>query len=107
MGEGAHDRVTDAGMVDYLLDQLDDPAISARRMFGGHGIYRDGRMFAIVYDDAVYLKVSDDEAKTSDRPPFRPRPNQTFPTYREVSADELEDADTLREMAVRARASAS
>lgn len=99
--------MTDAGMVDYLLDQLDDPAISARRMFGGHGIYRDGRMFALVYDETVYVKVSEEEARTSDRPPFRPRPNQTFPTFREVSADELESPQALRELAARGQAAAA
>lgn len=31
--------------------------VSARRMFGGHGLYREGLMFAIVMDHRVYLKV--------------------------------------------------
>jgi DNA transformation protein len=31
--------------------------ISVRRMFGGYGVYRDGLMFALVADDALYLKV--------------------------------------------------
>lgn len=32
-------------------------AVTARRMFGGHGLYLDGLFFAIVIDDAVYLKA--------------------------------------------------
>jgi DNA transformation protein len=31
----------------------------ARRMFGGHGVYLDGLMFAIVSDDALYLKADE------------------------------------------------
>jgi len=31
--------------------------IEARRMFGGHGIYHDGRMFALVANDTLYLKA--------------------------------------------------
>ncbi|MCE8038463.1 TfoX/Sxy family protein [Halomonas sp. MCCC 1A11062] len=31
--------------------------ITARRMFGGHGIYHDGLMFALVADETLYLKV--------------------------------------------------
>jgi DNA transformation protein len=31
--------------------------IEARRMFGGHGIYHDGRMFALVIRDTLYLKA--------------------------------------------------
>ena len=81
------------------MDQLDDPGVIARAMFGGHGIYRDGHMFAIVYDDVVYMKMSDDEAKTSAREPFRPRASQTLWSYREVSADELEDRDALAVLA--------
>ncbi|MGJ7901845.1 TfoX/Sxy family protein [Lysobacter sp. 1R34A] len=32
-------------------------ALSARSMFGGHGVYHDGVMIALVIDEAVYLKV--------------------------------------------------
>ncbi|MEO0575306.1 MAG: TfoX/Sxy family protein [Pseudomonadota bacterium] len=31
--------------------------IRSRRMFGGHGIYYDDVMFALVADDELYLKV--------------------------------------------------
>lgn len=34
-------------------------SISARRMFGGHGIYCDGLFIAIVLDDVLYLKADD------------------------------------------------
>lgn len=34
--------------------------IEAKRMFGGHGIYRDGRMFALVADDVLYLKADEE-----------------------------------------------
>ena len=31
--------------------------IDTRRMFGGHGIYRDGLMFGLVQDGVLYLKA--------------------------------------------------
>ena len=34
--------------------------IEGRRMFGGHGIYYDGRMFGLVANDTLYLKVDAD-----------------------------------------------
>jgi DNA transformation protein len=34
-------------------------SVVARAMFGGHGLYADGRIFAIVIDDMLYLKVDD------------------------------------------------
>ncbi len=33
--------------------------VHARRMFGGHGLYHEGLMFAIVTDHRLYLKVDD------------------------------------------------
>lgn len=34
----------------------DAPNVTQRRMFGGYGIYSDGRMFAILDDGVPYLK---------------------------------------------------
>lgn len=34
--------------------------VTARRMFGGHGIYHEGVMFALVADGQLYLKVDDE-----------------------------------------------
>jgi len=51
--------------VDYLLEQLAPLGeVSAKSMFGGWGIYHEGRMFALVADDTLYLKV--DDANRSD-----------------------------------------
>jgi len=38
-----------------LMSALDN--VRARRMFGGHGIFRGERMFALVIDDALYFKA--------------------------------------------------
>jgi DNA transformation protein and related proteins len=38
--------------------------VTVRRMFGGAGIYREGLMFALVFDGAIFLKV--DEASIPD-----------------------------------------
>ena len=44
--------------LDYLHDLFSAFApITTRAMFGGHGVYRDGVIIAIVIDEAVYLKV--------------------------------------------------
>jgi DNA transformation protein len=52
-----------AGHVADLLAQLGDPfthGATIRRMFGGHGIFCDGVMFALIADDAMYMKVDDE-----------------------------------------------
>lgn len=49
------------GYIDLLKDLLADLApISARRMFSGVGLFAQGVMFAIVIDDALYLKCDDE-----------------------------------------------
>ena len=53
------------GYLDYLHDLFSAFApVSTRAMFGGHGVYRDGVIIAIVIDEAIYLKV--DEATRSE-----------------------------------------
>lgn len=46
--------------IPFVLELLEGwGPVSARRMFGGHGLYRDGLMFALVADHSLYLKVDD------------------------------------------------
>jgi DNA transformation protein len=65
---------SDSGFVDNVLDLLSRwGGVSARRMFGGYGIYRQGVMFALVADDVLYLKVDDQnraEFKAAGMGPF-------------------------------------
>jgi len=49
-----------SGFIEYLSDVfIEFGEIKARRMFGGHGLYFDEYMFALVADDRVYLKVDE------------------------------------------------
>jgi DNA transformation protein len=46
--------------VDYVMELLGPfGTVGARRMFGGHGVYLDGLMFALVSEDALYLKADE------------------------------------------------
>lgn len=40
-----------------LFDQFG--SVSVRRMFGGHGVFADGMMFALEQDGELYLKADD------------------------------------------------
>ena len=44
---------------EFVLDLLAPLRPSARRMFGGVGIMRDGVMFALLADDVMYLRVDE------------------------------------------------
>jgi DNA transformation protein and related proteins len=44
--------------IEYLREVFEEfGPITARKMFGGYGIYHDGLMFALVADETLYLKV--------------------------------------------------
>lgn len=52
--------MSDDDFVAYVLELLQPLGrCSARRMFGGYGIYGDGLMFALVFDGRMYMKVDD------------------------------------------------
>jgi len=42
----------------YVLEvMLHWAAVSSRKMFGGYGLYREGLMFALIADEALYFKT--------------------------------------------------
>ena len=48
------------GFSDYVLELLAGfGRVEAKRMFGGAGLYRDGVMFGILDDDALFFRVDD------------------------------------------------
>jgi len=49
--------MTEAGIHD-LLAPLEP--VTIRRLFGGRGIYKDGRMFALAGDGELFLKVDEE-----------------------------------------------
>ena len=43
--------------VDFILDQMAGAGtVSAKRMFGEYGLYCNGKLFALVCDDQLFLK---------------------------------------------------
>jgi TfoX/Sxy family transcriptional regulator of competence genes len=48
---------TDAGYAKYVCDQLQAAGgISARRMFGEYGLYRHGKIVALIADNQLFVK---------------------------------------------------
>ena len=97
--------------VDYVIDQLSAWGdVSARKMFGGAGLYCDGTMFGLIADDVAYLKVDDSNREDFVKAgslPFDPYPDKaktTVMSYYEIPADVLESRDLLAEWAERSLA---
>ncbi len=44
--------------VDYVVELMSGwAAVSARKMFGGYGLYREGLMFALIVEDGLFFKT--------------------------------------------------
>jgi DNA transformation protein len=82
--------------------------VRAKRMFGGYGLYRDGVMFGLVANDALYLKVDE-----RTRPAYEGRGLPAFSylrrgkrveirSYHQAPPEALEDPEVLAEWAERA-----
>ena len=88
------------GFTEFVVDQLAGcGTITAKRMFGGVGIYAGELFFAILDADRLYLKVDDSNRGDFDAVgtgPFRPYGDDTeVMQYYEVPVGILEDADEL------------
>lgn len=46
---------------DYVVNELmrEILGVSARAMFGGYSLYKDGKIFGMIADDVLYFKVKD------------------------------------------------
>lgn len=45
--------------VNYVIDQLSDAgSITARKMFGEYGLYLDGKIFALICNNQLYIKIT-------------------------------------------------
>lgn len=52
---------SDAEFAEHVVELLSGFGdSSAKRMFGGYGIFREGLMFALIGDGELFLKVDDD-----------------------------------------------
>ncbi len=51
---------SDLNFVEFVVDQLDkDCAVTYRKMFGEFGLYSDGKFFAVICDDKLFVKPTE------------------------------------------------
>ena len=84
----------------FVLDQMEGGAgIVTKRMFGGVGIYSEGRFFAVIDNDTLFFKVDEALAqryRDKGMPPFMPIPGaKPMSGNYQVPPDVLEDRATL------------
>ncbi len=90
----------------FILDQLRElDEVEARQMFGGYGLYQDETFFGIIHKGKLFFKIDEStvrEYRLRKMKPFRPNAKQMLKSYYQVPVDIIEDADELREWAMKA-----
>lgn len=81
--------------------------VAARSMFGGWGIYREGRMFGLIADDTLYLKADDKNRAMFEAEGLGPfvydgKGKPVSMSYYEVPPEALDDPSAMRPWAVSA-----
>jgi DNA transformation protein and related proteins len=105
--------MADEALRDFVLSQLSElPGVSSRPMFGGHGLYLDGRFFGVISDGRLYFRTDEasrqrylERGMPALQPKHRPRGPRTVDRNFEVPAAVLEDAAELVEWARQAAGS--
>ena len=85
---------------DYVLEQLAVAgSVTAKKMFGGVGLYLDGLFFALIADDRLYFKVDDtnrSDYEAVGMGSFQPYDDKPYTMqYYEVPVEILEDGVDL------------
>ncbi|HSA79730.1 MAG TPA: TfoX/Sxy family protein [Geminicoccaceae bacterium] len=91
----------DSEFVSYVVESLQALGpVTAKRMFGGHGIFLDGVMFALIASDTLYLKVDDGNRSAYEAAGLEPfiytdkgRPIRM--SYHEAPGEGFDDPDIL------------
>ena len=93
---------------EYLREVLAAPGpVTARRMFGGHGLFHAGLMFGLVIDETLYLKTDATNRRDYEAmalPPFcyDKRGKRICTSYYQAPDEILDDADMAARWARRA-----
>jgi len=74
--------------------------VTAKKMFGGYGIFLDGLMFGIIAESALYLKVdkeTEDEFEAMGLEPFRytRKGKEIKMSYSQAPEEVLEDKEEM------------
>lgn len=51
---------TKASTIEYIEDQLATLNVTSRKMFGEYALYRGGKVVALVCDDTLFVKITDE-----------------------------------------------
>lgn len=88
---------TDKAFVDFVLDQIENAGeITAKKMFGEYGIFSNGKIFALVCDNKLFIKPTESGRAfiqdVVEAPPYK----GAKPSF--LIEDKIEDREWLSEL---------
>ena len=98
--------------VSYVLELMQSIGpVRAKHMFGGHGIFLDDLMFALIADEILYLKADKEtenefKAKGLDAFTYNKKDKTLSLSYFQAPEEALEDIDEMKMWANKAYSSA-
>ena len=88
---------TDEAFVDFVLDQIENAGeITAKKMFGEYGIFSNGKIFALICDNKLFIKPTPSGREyigdVVEAPPYK----GAKPSF--LIEEKIEDRDWLSEL---------
>ncbi len=88
---------TDKEFVDFVLDQIENAGeITAKKMFGEYGVFSNGKIFALICDNKLFIKPTESGRAfiqdVVEAPPYK----GAKPSF--LIEDKIEDRDWLSEL---------
>jgi len=102
-------RLTNDELLATVLERLQPMPVTVRSMFGGKGLYFDGKFFGVIFDGVLYFRT--DGGSRADytsrkmpalQPKYRPRGPKTVDRHFRVPPTILARPASLRKWAERA-----
>ena len=85
---------TDKTFIETVLDKLQPLEITAKPMFGEYGLYYQGKNFALVGDNTLFVKITDAGTAIAGRMGQGSPYDGAKPAYR-ISSTKLNDRDWM------------
>ena len=94
----------DQALAEYVKELLAGEPITCRRMFGGSGIFYAGKMFALIADGELFLKVDDKNRKRFEDATLKPfvyykKDKPMTMSYYECPPEALDNEEAMRDWA--------
>jgi len=88
---------TDKAFVDFVLDQIENAGdVTAKKMFGEYGVFSNGKIFALICDNKLFIKPTEAGRAfikdVAEAPPYK----GAKPSF--LIEDKIEDRDWLSEL---------